>query len=48
MTLLKLPIILAAAMVFRSTDAACVEDNCYGGETLETHINLNHSSKQIY
>lgn len=32
MTLLKLPIILAAMMALRGVDAACVEDNCYGGE----------------
>lgn len=32
MTFLKLPLILAGAMVLRSVDAACIEDNCYRGE----------------
>ncbi|KAG6353732.1 hypothetical protein INS49_005441 [Diaporthe citri] len=30
MSFRKLPLILAAAMVLRSADAACIEDNCYG------------------
>lgn len=32
MTLLKLPVLLAATMVLQNVDAACVEDTCYTGE----------------
>lgn len=44
MVFLKLPLFLAAAMVFRGVDGACVEDNCYGGklETPQKHVPRPH------